>query len=219
MKWNWLHFAWYQLNFLAGIAADSQSVCRNFSLCARDEATHTHVFHTDKYTHSSTVVDFMSASSMKAASPFLSLTFHFLSPSLSLSLFLSPLLSHSLLLLLTLYAILCLFSACGVGNPLLSCFVFFPLLWIFVSISWWEKSPADLALLFLVFSSFSLSLAMSPGSKHWTSHSASLWIRHFLCISPLLRGTGTRLSPLSLPLPLRLLHLYLLCFTSRPLAS
>lgn len=49
MKWNWLNFAWYQLNFLAGIAADSQSVCRNFSLCARDEATHTHVFHTDTH--------------------------------------------------------------------------------------------------------------------------------------------------------------------------
>lgn len=88
--------------------------------------THTCARSIYKYTHSSTVVDFMSASSMKAASPFLSLTFHFLSPSLSLSLFLSPLLSHSLLLLLTLYAILCLFSACGVGNPLLFCFVFSP---------------------------------------------------------------------------------------------
>lgn len=52
--------------------------------------------------HSSTVVDFMSASSMKAASPFLSLTSDFLSPSLSITLSLSiapslsPSLAHSL---------------------------------------------------------------------------------------------------------------------------
>lgn len=120
--------------------------------------THTCARNIYKYTHSSTVVDFMSASSMKAASPFLSLTFHFLSPSLSLSLFRSPLLSHSLLLLLTLYAILCFFAACGVGNPLLSCFVFFPFFEsLFPSLD--ERSPLQIWLFYFLSSHLSLSLS------------------------------------------------------------
>lgn len=202
-------------------------VCRNFSLCARDRATHTHVFHTDTHmcTQHLQIHPQLNCSRFHECQqhegclplplPHISLPLSLslsITLSLSIALSLSPSLAHSLCNSLSFFCLRCWESS-------FILFCFFPLLWIFVSISWWEKSPADFAILFLVFSSFSLSLAMSPGSKHWTSHSASLWIRHFLCISPLLRGTGTRLSPLSLPLPLRLLHLYLLCFTSHPLAS
>lgn len=75
--------------------------------------THTCARSIYKYTHSSTVVDFMSASSMKAASPFLSLTFHFLSPSLSITLSLSiafslsPSLAHSLCNSLSFFCLRC----------------------------------------------------------------------------------------------------------------
>lgn len=142
-------------------------VCRNFSLCARDHATHTHVFHTDTHmcTQHLQIHPQLNCSRFYECQqhegclplplPHISLPLSLplsITLSLSIALSLSSSLAHSLCNSLFLCCLRCWESS-------FILFCFFPLLWIFVSISWWEKSPADLSLLFLVFSSFSLSLS------------------------------------------------------------